>query len=70
MRKAHTFRLELMCAVAARNRRAAALAASEIATAGGGQGPQGAKPEPHWAAFSWKAHVERLTESEFKLHNR
>ena len=65
------FRLELLCAALARRRRllsaAAAAAASSMPS---GQGPQGAKPKPHWQSFSWEAHVGRLTESQFKLRYR
>ena len=67
----HKFRLELLCAALARRRRllsaAAAAAASSMPS---GQGPQGAKPKPHWQSFSWGAHVGRLTESQFKLRYR
>ena len=67
-RSQRDFKLELVCAALARRRRAAAIAASGSAVSG--QGPQGSKPEPHWAGFVWEDHVGRLTESEFKLRYR
>ena len=65
------FKLELLCAALARRRRLAAMAAATAAAAmPSGQGPQGKKEKPGWSAFSWEAHMARLTESEFKLRYR